>query len=56
MLKWSAIFLIIAVIAAVFGFGGLQDTAGLVFQILFYIFIALFVISLVRDKMINPSD
>lgn len=56
MLKWAFTFLFIAVIAAIFGFGGLQDTAGLVFQVLFYVFMALFIITLVRDKLIHPSD
>ena len=46
MLRWAIIFLIIAIIAAVFGFGGIATTAGSMAQILFYIFVVLFVISL----------
>jgi uncharacterized membrane protein YtjA (UPF0391 family) len=47
MLGWSVIFLIIAIGAAVFGFGGIAGTAAGIAQILFYIFLAIFVISLV---------
>ena len=46
MLKWAFTFLVIAIIAAILGFGGIAGTAAGVAQILFYIFIAIFVISL----------
>ena len=39
-------FLVIAVIAAIFGFGGIAGTAAGIAQVLFWIFIAVFVISL----------
>ncbi len=47
MLKWTIIFLVIALIAAVFGFGGIAAGAADIAEILFYIFIVLFVISLI---------
>lgn len=47
MLKWALVFLIVAIVAALLGFGGLASTAGSIAQILFYIFIALFVISFI---------
>jgi uncharacterized membrane protein YtjA (UPF0391 family) len=50
MLKWAAIFFIIAVIAAIFGFGGISEAAADIAQILFFIFIALFVIALIAGK------
>lgn len=50
MLKWAAIFLFIAVVAAIFGFGGLSEAAADIAKILFYIFIALFVIALIAGK------
>ncbi len=40
------IFLVIAIIAAIFGFGGIAGTAAGIAQVLFYIFIAIFIISL----------
>lgn len=46
MLRWAIIFLVIAIIAALFGFGGIAATASGIAQILFYIFLVLFVIAL----------
>ncbi len=46
MLGWVILFLIIAVIAAIFGFGGVAGTAASIAVILFWIFVALFIISL----------
>jgi uncharacterized membrane protein YtjA (UPF0391 family) len=46
MLRWSVIFLIVAIIAAIFGFGNIAANATGIAVILFYIFLALFVISL----------
>lgn len=47
MLRWALIFLIVAIIAAVFGFGGIATTAAGIAQILFVIFIVLFLASLI---------
>ena len=46
MLGWSLTFLVIAIIAAIFGFGGVAATASSIAQILFGVFLALFVVSL----------
>jgi uncharacterized membrane protein YtjA (UPF0391 family) len=46
MLRWSLIFLIVAIIAAVFGFGNIAANATDIARILFIIFLVLFVISL----------
>ena len=46
MLGWALIFLVIAVIAAIFGFGAIAGTAAGIAQVLFYIFLAIFIISL----------
>lgn len=46
MLYWAAIFLIIAIVAAVFGFGGIAVAAADIARILFFIFVVLFVIAL----------
>lgn len=45
MLRWAIAFFIIAIIAAVFGFGGIAATASGIAQILFYIFLVLFLIA-----------
>jgi uncharacterized membrane protein YtjA (UPF0391 family) len=47
MLYWSAVFLIIALIAAMFGFGGVATTSVSVAKFLFYLFVVFFLISLV---------
>jgi uncharacterized membrane protein YtjA (UPF0391 family) len=46
MLRWAVIFLVIAIIAAIFGFGGIAGASADIAQLLFYVFIAVFVISL----------
>ena len=45
MLDWALTFLVIALIAAVLGFGVLAGTAMEIAKILFFVFIVLFVLS-----------
>jgi uncharacterized membrane protein YtjA (UPF0391 family) len=47
MLYWSAVFLVIAVVAAVLGFGGITIISAEIAKILFFIFVILFVVSLI---------
>lgn len=47
MLKWAAIFLIIAIIAGIFGFTGVEQASATVAQWLFGIFLVLFFSALV---------
>jgi uncharacterized membrane protein YtjA (UPF0391 family) len=47
MLGWALTFLIIALIAAVLGFGGIADFAVEIAKIIFFVAIILFVISAV---------
>ena len=47
LLYWAVIFLIIAVVAAIFGFGGVAGTAVAGAKILFWVAIVLLLISLV---------
>jgi uncharacterized membrane protein YtjA (UPF0391 family) len=51
MLYWSLMFLLIAILAAVFGFTGISLLAAGVAKILFFIFLVLFVVSLVAHVM-----
>jgi uncharacterized membrane protein YtjA (UPF0391 family) len=46
VLRWSILFLIVALIAAVFGFGGIAAAATDIARLLFVVFLVLFVISL----------
>ncbi|MCY7372026.1 MAG: DUF1328 domain-containing protein [Polaromonas sp.] len=54
MLNYAVIFLVIALIAAVFGFGGIAAGAVEIAKILFFVFVILaivsFVVSLLRKK------
>jgi uncharacterized membrane protein YtjA (UPF0391 family) len=45
MLYWAAIFLVIAIVAAAFGFGGIAASAVGIAKILFVIFLVLFLVS-----------
>jgi uncharacterized membrane protein YtjA (UPF0391 family) len=47
MLRWALVFLVVALIAAVFGFWQLEGTAMWVAKILFFLFLVMFVISLI---------
>jgi uncharacterized membrane protein YtjA (UPF0391 family) len=47
LLYWAVVFLVVAVIAAVLGFGGVAGTAMAGAQMLFWVAIVLFVISLI---------
>ena len=47
MLYWAVVFFIIAIIAAVFGFSDIAGAATGIARILFFIFLILFVLSLV---------
>ena len=47
MLGWAVFFLVIALVAAVFGFGGIAGTAVGIAKLLFFVFLAIFVISLI---------
>ena len=54
MLHYSVVFLVIALVAAIFGFGGIAAGAVEIAKILFFIFAALaiigFVVSLIKKN------
>jgi uncharacterized membrane protein YtjA (UPF0391 family) len=47
MLRWSIAFFLIALVAAVFGFGGIAAGAVTIARVLFYVFLVLFLLSLI---------
>ena len=51
MLYWAVVFFVVAIIAAVFGFGGIAVASAGIAKILFFIFIALFVLALIARAM-----
>jgi uncharacterized membrane protein YtjA (UPF0391 family) len=50
MLRWAFIFLVIALVAALFGFTTLAGTSIEIAKILFFVFLVLFVILLVMGR------
>jgi len=55
MLRYSIIFFIVALVAALFGFGGIAVGAAEIAKILFFIFLVLFVVSLVAGLLRRGS-
>ena len=55
MLGWAVTFLIIALVAALFGFGGIASASAGIAQILFFVFIALFVIAMIARAVRGRS-
>ena len=47
MLNWALMFFVVALLAAIFGFSGIAVAAAGVAKILFYLFLVLFLISLI---------
>jgi uncharacterized membrane protein YtjA (UPF0391 family) len=47
MLRWAVVFFVVALIAAVFGFLGIAAAAVSIAKILFFVFLVLFLVSLV---------
>lgn len=47
MLRWTLIFLVVAIVAALFGFTDIASGAVAIAKIFFYIFIVLFLLSLI---------
>ncbi len=50
MLGWAATFFVIALVAAVLGFGVIAGTAAWIAKICFILFLILFVVSLVMGR------
>ena len=53
MLSWALTFLVIALIAALFGFTGIYVAAAGIAKILFFVFLVLFVLSLLGGGMVR---
>ena len=51
MLGWAITFLVIAMIAAALGFGGIAGASAGIAQILFFVFIALFVVAMIARAL-----
>jgi len=52
MLRWSLIFLIVSLVAAIFGFTDIAAGAAGIAKTLFFIFMALFILALIGGAFI----
>jgi uncharacterized membrane protein YtjA (UPF0391 family) len=50
MLSWTITFLVIALVAALLGFGGIAGAAAGIAKILFFVFLIAFVVTLVMGR------
>lgn len=51
MLGWALTFFVIAIIAAIFGFGGIASAAVGIAQVIFFVAIVLFVVALIMNAV-----
>lgn len=56
MLRWSITFFIVAIIAALFGFSEIAGTATGIAKVLFFVFLVLFVLSLLFSGVRKPRE
>jgi len=47
MLYWAIVFFVIAIVAALFGFGGIAAGATAIAKVLFWIFLVVFLVTLI---------
>ena len=55
MLKWAFVFLLIAIVAGIFGFTGIEESAATIAKWLFGIFMVLFVGAIVIGLAIGAK-
>lgn len=53
MLRFALLFFVVALIAAAFGFGNIAAGAASIGQMLFYIFLVLFILALVAGMVLG---
>lgn len=54
MLRWAIVFFVLALIAGVMGFGGLEGQLASVARVLVFLFLVLFVVSLIFGRSAGP--
>jgi uncharacterized membrane protein YtjA (UPF0391 family) len=47
MLYWAVVFFLVAVVAAIFGFTGIGAGAATIAQVLFFVFLVVFLVTLI---------
>lgn len=56
LLGWALIFLVVAIIAAAFGFGGIASASAGIAKVLFFIFLVVFVVLLIIGLVGRPAS
>ena len=56
MLRYSLVFLVVALLAGVFGFTELAGGTWLIAKVLFFLFLGLFVVSIFFDRKNTPAN
>jgi uncharacterized membrane protein YtjA (UPF0391 family) len=51
MLYWAAVFFVIALVAALLGFGGIATAAAGIAKMRFYLFVIIFLVTLILGLM-----
>jgi uncharacterized membrane protein YtjA (UPF0391 family) len=52
MLHWTLVFLVIALVAALLGFGGIAGAAAGIAKVLFFIFLVIWLVSLLTRRSV----
>ena len=50
MLRWALTFLVVALVAGLLGFWGLEGTAMYIARVLFFIFVIIFLVSIIMGR------
>jgi uncharacterized membrane protein YtjA (UPF0391 family) len=56
MLRWALLFLVVALVSALFGFVGIAGVSMEAARILFFVFLVMFVVSLVMGNRGTTRD
>ncbi|HLP12752.1 MAG TPA: DUF1328 domain-containing protein [Flavobacteriales bacterium] len=51
MLRWTAIFFIIAIVAGIFGFTNIAEGAASVAKVIFFVFVSLFLVAIIAGAI-----
>jgi uncharacterized membrane protein YtjA (UPF0391 family) len=55
MIRWAIIFAVLALLAGIFGLGGLAGDFAYIAKILLFVFLALAVISMITGRRVGPK-
>lgn len=55
LLKWAIVFLVISLIAALFGFGGIAQGSADIAKVLFFVFLAVCVVLFILGMTVYKS-